>query len=659
LNKIEKILLSTLVMAILAFSFAATMVHGLTPLYSTYSAMPWASNSLVTPGTLTIAGSSTVAPIAEAEFAGTGTANPSADNFVSYWNSLVSANPSWGTSSALDLSTVSIAGLGSGTAFPALDGAAGTADVGEMSRPPQDSEWATQCMSNCQIWAVGIDSVAIVVSPDMTWFPTSLTTLQVAQLFADNAPSSSKGDPLTGTTGNTPLYATWDAFLTAIGDSSAVTAAGAAGSQPIQLAVRDPTSGTFDCFNNYFVVPNGYQFEYKTGSPSTVTGTCEMAPFTYCETNAEIITQVENSVYGGAGDYIGFCSLGYALSNPHTGTAAGDGVIPLSIAFNMAIPPATQTAETSGAHTGQYGGGNSNSVTGGSGYTSAPTVTITGGGGSGATATATVTAGAVSSITVTNGGSGYTSVPTVLISPSGVAGAASATATATISAGAVSSITVAAKSWIPQAGSPVISYYGDPGTFGEATSTLDQTASDAAYQIYNWGTPVQPTRANVLWAYSGVQGTAATGQYEAWRYLWEVTPGPIPSTGPCLAAGVWIAYMMEIGTTQGGTSNFAQDQSYIDMSRADMAGATPLDSNLIPSGTGVWSVTSTQTQTIPSGNVGGQDFFYFVDAYIHYYANGIYNPYADIYATGKITGTSFLGFVAAYVYYFTTYNPTA
>jgi len=51
--------------------------------------------------------------------------------------------------------------------------------------------------------------------------------------------------------------------------------------------------------------------------------------------------------------------------------------------------------------------------TGGSGYTSAPTVNITGGGGSGATATATISGGAVTGITITNAGSGYTTVPTV------------------------------------------------------------------------------------------------------------------------------------------------------------------------------------------------------------------------------------------------------
>jgi CO/xanthine dehydrogenase Mo-binding subunit len=60
---------------------------------------------------------------------------------------------------------------------------------------------------------------------------------------------------------------------------------------------------------------------------------------------------------------------------------------------------------------------------GGSGYTSAPTVTLTGGGGTGATATATITNGAVSAIALTSAGSGYTSAPTVVMSGGGGTGA--------------------------------------------------------------------------------------------------------------------------------------------------------------------------------------------------------------------------------------------
>lgn len=64
---------------------------------------------------------------------------------------------------------------------------------------------------------------------------------------------------------------------------------------------------------------------------------------------------------------------------------------------------------------------------GGSGYTSAPTVTINDPSGSGATATATISGGSVTAITVTAGGQGYVS-PTVVISGGGGSGA---TATAT------------------------------------------------------------------------------------------------------------------------------------------------------------------------------------------------------------------------------------
>ena len=51
----------------------------------------------------------------------------------------------------------------------------------------------------------------------------------------------------------------------------------------------------------------------------------------------------------------------------------------------------------------------------GSGLIGTPTVTLTGGGGTGATAIANVINGSIASFTVTNGGSGYTSAPTVEI----------------------------------------------------------------------------------------------------------------------------------------------------------------------------------------------------------------------------------------------------
>lgn len=61
---------------------------------------------------------------------------------------------------------------------------------------------------------------------------------------------------------------------------------------------------------------------------------------------------------------------------------------------------------------------------GGSGYTTAPTITITGGGGTGATAVATVAAGVVTRVDLINFGTGYTSNPTIAFSGGGGTGAA-------------------------------------------------------------------------------------------------------------------------------------------------------------------------------------------------------------------------------------------
>jgi uncharacterized repeat protein (TIGR01451 family)/fimbrial isopeptide formation D2 family protein len=71
-------------------------------------------------------------------------------------------------------------------------------------------------------------------------------------------------------------------------------------------------------------------------------------------------------------------------------------------------------------------------VSGGSGYTSAPTVSINGGGGSGATAVATISGGSVTAVIVTNGGSSFTSTPTVLLAGGGGSGATATASIATV-----------------------------------------------------------------------------------------------------------------------------------------------------------------------------------------------------------------------------------
>lgn len=76
---------------------------------------------------------------------------------------------------------------------------------------------------------------------------------------------------------------------------------------------------------------------------------------------------------------------------------------------------------------------------GGTGYTSAPTVAFSGGAGTGAAATATVVNGRVTALVITAGGSGYTSVPTIAFSGGGGHGAA---ATAVLTSQVVTSATI-------------------------------------------------------------------------------------------------------------------------------------------------------------------------------------------------------------------------
>lgn len=118
--------------------------------------------------------------------------------------------------------------------------------------------------------------------------------------------------------------------------------------------------------------------------------------------------------------------------------------IGIDIQSDLSGLPACTTPDIEGVtflnnagHDIAFGGGRLQSIavtSGGSGYTSAPTVTISGGGGSGALATATVSGGAVTKISVLYKGFGYTSAPTIAIAGGGGSGA---TATGTVSSGGV------------------------------------------------------------------------------------------------------------------------------------------------------------------------------------------------------------------------------
>jgi hypothetical protein len=97
----------------------------------------------------------------------------------------------------------------------------------------------------------------------------------------------------------------------------------------------------------------------------------------------------------------------FALGN-HTSTAGG------SVIYNLNWLGHILNALCDGLVSAAFDGVLSVTVTnGGTGYTSAPTVTFTGGAGTGAAAKAVILNGKVIAIVMTNHGTGYTSAPTV------------------------------------------------------------------------------------------------------------------------------------------------------------------------------------------------------------------------------------------------------
>ncbi len=437
MNTNKKILTAVIVIAMMAFSAAAIPTQ-----------------ALVNNNSLTIVGSSTVYPIAV----------QASSTFPSYWNSLVDANPSWGASRLTQ--SMSIAGFGSGTAFKGIlpTSGAATADVGEMSRPPSQGEWDQTNAANAQVWAIGVDSVAIVLSPSMTWVPTQLTAQQAAKLFMS-----------TDAVGTSPYYNTWGDFLTEYyGAGNIPAAAQAHTGDPINRAVRDFTSGTYDCWNNFF--GKKVHDTLVTNAQGEVIDNQYMAPYYECITNMDVYNRLQSI------NSIGFISLGYLTK---LGNMIG--------------------------------------------------------------------------VSIENGGQ----------------------------------------------------YYA-------------------------------PSQSNVI-----------AGTYVAWRWLWEVTPQSIPTTGNDLETGVWIAYLKLPENTVNGNPDFVTSNDYMAMPRADMAGGPVLNSAL-------QQITpkSGQTQTFPDLKVDANDFFYFVDAYIHFYSSHTYNPYADFNANGVVDSNDFFAFVNSYIQYYISYNPS-
>jgi hypothetical protein len=121
---------------------------------------------------------------------------------------------------------------------------------------------------------------------------------------------------------------------------------------------------------------------------------------------------------------------------------------------------------------------------GGSGYTSAPSVSFSGGGGgSGAAATATVLNGVVVSIQITNPGSGYTSAPTIAFSGGGGVNAAATTTFMQTGISGTAIENYAGRVWIANGPTITFSAPGSVQDFSSANGGGNFTSADSFLRI--------------------------------------------------------------------------------------------------------------------------------------------------------------------------------
>ena len=186
--------------------------------------------------------------------------------------------------------TVPFPAPGSGTGWADIGGTGGpqTIDIAESSKFP--SLVNIGYLPNCTIYPIGIDSVAIIVHNAGGNTPgnsvTQLTQTQVMEIF-------------------TGQITDWHAINSSIPNGTT-----------IHVAVRVSTSGTADCFKNFFLAP------YKL-STSNIT-----ASATVEQENQDIMSLMEQD---NATWYIAYVGLGF------TDTTPKPQVQPVSISFDKML----------------------------------------------------------------------------------------------------------------------------------------------------------------------------------------------------------------------------------------------------------------------------------------------------------------------------------
>ena len=151
---------------------------------------------------------------------------------------------------------------------------------------------------------------------------------------------------------------------------------------------------------------------------------------------------------------------------------------------------------------------------GGSGYSSAPTVTAFGGSGSGIVATATIAGGSVVAIVITNPGSGYLPGDVVQFAFSGGGSDNSAILTAVLSPGNVNTIQLLSPGSGFTAGTYALTFTGGAGSGATGTYTVDSTQTVVSVVLTSGGSNYTGTPA-ITFAHGGGSGATASATLSA------------------------------------------------------------------------------------------------------------------------------------------------
>lgn len=193
----------------------------------------------------------------------------------------------------------------------------------------------------------------------------------------------------------------------------------------------------------------------------------------------------------------------------------------------------------------------------GSGYTNGTyALGFSGGGGSGAAGTFTVTSTTVSAVTLTNGGSGYTSAPTISFPGAGGSGAE---AVASLTPGAVASVNII-DGGTNLTGTPTLTFAGGGGSGAQAVATVT-SGSISAVTVTNGGSGY--ITAPAVEVQSGLNNAASA--------ILQLMPfGVSGTTIETWQQRVWLGYPNQVGQeNNGGTFFISAPGSLTDFATSD------------------------------------------------------------------------------------------